>query len=555
MKKTCILFICLMFMGNIKSQNNAQSPYISELFDVVFSATVQTDFDTKTHNNIYTTHDSSLFVINPQGFINQPLVAGYAKVSKLNAFTGTEETFFIPPAPEFIENGGKLNRIWIWALAVSDSLLFLAVDEGIWIYHLTNAKQYEHLKTIPLKDVSTLEIANNDLHAFVDNSKGFDWMKIDLSTYEIKNMRQLMLKNPLFLQISPVKVIAIANNALYLLQQNTPAIEKYSLTGNLLANYSLKIPGWEKIPNEIVHRLDSMEDLTERAYAFSTLSIFEKNFMHLFYVFPSERFFMIAIDKNEAEKTYITPYFVQIIGDTVMVESYSVKLPENEKFGEKYFPFLTAGAEGNLIFAQLNEYVTQMNRSTTISWQNKTQKEFQHEENLYHRDHEPVEKMETYRFIKNYIPADSVQFLDYDDHIFSLNDIKKEKAIFIISQHPQCVACIKTLWSYFSRIKLPDVELYNVAPDCPTYLLKKENIKEVNAFLKTEYISLFMDIKQLNSATKHVLAQKASPVVLLFDKKLQHIEVISSTHIINDFMGNLTPSFIQRIKNFAEEYY
>jgi hypothetical protein len=196
-----------------------------------------------------------------------------------------------------------------------------------------------------------------------------------------------------------------------------------------------------------------------------------------------------------------------------------------------------------------------MNRGTTTSWQNKTQKEFQNEENLYHRDHEPVEKMETYRFIKNYIPADSVRFLDYDDRIFSLNDVKKEKAIFIISQQPQCAACVKALWSYFSRTKLPGVELYNVAPDCPTYLLKKENIKEVNAFLKTEYIPLFMDIKQLNAATKHILAQKSSPVVLLFDKKLQYVEVIPSAHIINDFMGNLMPSFIQRVKNFTEEYY
>ena len=187
-----------------------------------------------------------------------------------------------------------------------------------------------------------------------------------------------------------------------------------------------------------------------------------------------------------------------------------------------------------------------------MSWKNKTQKEFEHEENLYHRDHEPVSKIETYHFIKDYIPVDSVRFLDYDDHVFSLNDIKKEKAIFIISQYPQCAACIKALWNYFSHAKLPGVELYSVAPDCPTYLLKKEHIKEVSAFLKTEYTPLFMDTKQLNAATKYILAQKANPVILLFDKKLQHIEVISSMHIMGDFMGGLTPSFIQKIKNFAE---
>jgi len=90
-----------------------------------------------------------------------------------------------------------------------------------------------------------------------------------------------------------------------------------------------------------------------------------------------------------------------------------------------------------------------------------------------------------------------------------------------------------------------------VAQNCPTYLLKKENIKEVNLFLKTEYTPLFIDRKQLNSVTKRLLTQKENPLVLLFDKKLQHIEVISAINIIEDSVGNLTPSFIQRINNFA----
>ena len=540
-------------MSSLKSQNNAPSPYISALFDTVFSIPIHSDFDTKASNNIYTTHDSMLFVINQRGFGNKSVVAaGYARISKLNAMTGKEETYFISPDPVYVENGGRLNRIWIWALAASDSLLFLAVDEGIWVYHLTKLKQYEHLKTIPVKDVSKLKLVNNDLHAFIENDDGFDWIKINLLNDDIKEVRQLVLKNPFFLQISPVEIIAISNGALYFLQQQTPAVEKYSLTGELLANYSLKIPDWQSIPEEIAQKLNAIEDIPERNYAFATLSVFDHNFMHLFYVFPCERFLMIAIDENKNAGTFITPYFIQIIGDTAIIEPYSVKLHENEKFGEKYFPLLTARAEGNLIFAQLNEYIVQINRGTAVSWQNKTQTAFQHEENLYHRDHEPIEKIETYHFMKNYTSIDSILFLDYDDHTFSLNDVKKEKAIFIISQYPQCVTCLKVLWNYFARTKLPDVELYNVAHDCHTYLTKKENIKEVSAFLKTEYTPLFMDTKQLNSVTRRILTQKANPVVLLFDKKLQHIEVISSTHIIEDVMGNLTPSFIQRIKNFTE---
>ncbi|MCL2289461.1 MAG: hypothetical protein FWC34_01970 [Bacteroidetes bacterium] len=552
MKKVCILFISLILIGTLKGQSNTQTSYISKLFKFSFSAPIHSGFDTKAHHNIYATHDSVLFVMNQQGFGNKTSVAGCAKISKLNALTGVEEHYFIQPSPAYIENGGRLNRIWIWALAASDSLLFLAIDEEIWMYHLTAARQYEYLKTIPLKDVSKLELVNNDLHAFVENDEGFDWIKINLLNDEVKNVRQLTLKDPFFLQIFPVKVIAINNNSLYFLQQNAPAIEKYSLTGELLANYNLKIPNWQNIPEETTQQLNAIEDITERNYAFPKFSIFDNNFIHLFYVFPSERFFMIAIDRDEAAETFITPYFIQIIGDSTIVEPYSVKLHENEKWGEKYFPFSTAGAEGNLIFAQLNEYVTQINRGATVSWQNKTQKEFQHEVNLYHRDNEPVEKIETYHFIKNYIPVDSVLFLDYDNHIFPLNNIKKEKAIFIISQHPQCAACLKALWNYFTFAKLSNIDLYNVASDCPTYLMKKENIKEVNTFLKTEYTPLFMNTKQLNSATKRMLTQKENPIVLLFNKKLQHIEIISSMHIIGDVMGNLTLSFIQTIKNFVE---
>ena len=91
-----------------------------------------------------------------------------------------------------------------------------------------------------------------------------------------------------------------------------------------------------------------------------------------------------------------------------------------------------------------------------------------------------------------------------------------------------------------------------MAQNCSTYLKKKENIKEVGTFLKTEFTPLFIDLVKLNPATKHILMQKENPVILLFDKKKQHIEVISAIHIIEDFMGNLTPAFIQTIENFAE---
>jgi hypothetical protein len=549
MKKIYTLSIIFALLGALYSQNNAQIPYISELFNIGYSTTIQANLDTKYYNNIYTIHDSVLFIVNQQGFKNQ---SGYAKISKINAFTGLEEAYFIPPSPSYMENGGTLGRIWIWALAASDSLLFVAVDEGIWIYRHTAPTQYEYMKSVPIEYISSMELVNNMLHVFVKDDEGFDWLKVNLLNDEIENVRQLVLNNHFFLQIAPVKIISINNNALYFLQRNEPIIEKYSLTGKLLANYRLEIPNWQNIPEEITHKLDSIEDITKRNYAFSKFSIFDNNFMHLFYVFPCERFFMTAIDKKINEEAIMTPYFIQIIGDSTIVEPYSLQLNENDKFEEKYFPFLIPRAEGNLIFTELKEYITQINRTTTVPWLNKTQKEFQNDVNLYYRDNDPIEKIETYNFMKNYVSVDSVQLLDYDDHVFLLNNIKKDKAIFIISQYPQCATCLKVIWNYFSNKTPPNIELYNVTLDCPTYLMKKENIKEVNLYLKTEYVPLFINTKKLNAATKQILAQKTNPIVLLFDKKIQHIEVISSDNIIGDFMGNLKSSFLHRIDDFIE---
>jgi hypothetical protein len=492
-----------------------------------------------------------MFIVNQQEFKNQTS-EGYAKISKIDVFSGIEETYYILPSPIYIENSGKIGRIWIWALAASDSLLFVAVDEGIWVYHLTDTKQYQYKTTISIEDVSNMKVVNNTLHVFVKINEGFDWVKVNLSSNEIENVRKLVLNNHFFLQITPLKIISITNNALYLLQRNEPAIEKYSLSGELLANYYLKIPNWENIPNNVAQQLDSIEDITERNYAFPKFSIFDNNFMHLFYAFPCERFFMIAMDKKNNEETFITPYFIQIIGDSIIIEDYSVKLNENVKFGNMNFPFLTEHAEGNLIFTQLNEHIVQINNGTTVAWHNKTQKEFQHDVNLYHRDNEPIEELKTFKFVKNYISVDSIQFLDYDDNIFLLNDIKKDKAIFIISQYPQCATCAKVIWHYFSNKTLNNTEIFNVALDCPTYLLKKENIKEVNGFLKTEYTPLFIDTKQTTPATRQILTQKSNPIILIFNKKLQHIEVISAYNIIGDMMGNLNTSFLHTIENFIE---
>jgi len=520
------------------------------MYSPVFSKNIQANIATKSLNNIYATNDSLLFVTNRKGFL-ESTCKGYNRIYKVNAFTGVEENCFVPISPAYIENGGVLNHLWIWALAVSDSLLFLAVDEEIWIYQLNVSGEYEYFMLLSLKNVSHLEWTNNKLHAFVENNDGFDWFKIDLANYQIDTIMSLVLKNRLFLQIAPVKMITMSNHALYLLQQNLPAIEKYSLTGELLSTYPLEISNWRKIPDTITHKIDSIEDITERNYAFSTYSIFDYNMMHLFYVFPSERFFMVAVDKNKNTDTFITPYFVQIMGDTTTIEPYYIKLPENEKFAEKFFPFRTAASEGNLVFAQLRDHITQINISTLVSWQNKTENEYKKEVNFYHRDHDPIEKIETYKFIKDYIPVDSIHFLDYDDTIFYFNDIKNDKAIFIISQYPQCSACIKTVWNYFSNKKMFNTELYTVTQNCSTYLQKKENIKEVKSILKTEFTPLFMDTNLLNAATNRILTQKANPIVVLFDKHTQHIEIISAMQIIGDFMGTLNPLFLRKIDNFV----
>ena len=551
MKKIFTLFITLTFMSNLSSQNSSQSHYISEMFNAISSKSIQTDLETKAYNNIYATSDSSLWIVNRRGFID-PTRKGYAKITKVNAFTGENELYFIAPSPAYTENGGETGRIWIWALEVTDSFLFVAADEEIWIYHANDSNQYEYYKTVPIAGVMDLEITNNELHAFLENNDGFDWYKINLSNYKIDTLKPLVLRNRFFLQIAPIKIISVKNNALYLLQQKAASIEKYSLSGEFLAEYPLKIPNWRPIPDNLTGKLDSIEDITERNYAFASYSIFDYNMMHVFYVFPSERFFMVAIDKNKSSETFVTPYFIQIIGDTTIITPYTTKLADNEKFGENRFPFLTAGAEGNMVFAQLNDYITQINLSTDVSWLNKTQKEYKQEVDLFHRDHEAVKKVETYKFIKNNITVDSIQFFDYDNNRFYLKDVQKDKAIFIISQYPQCSACIKTIWSYFSKTNLTHVALYDVGQNCPTYLLKKEHIKEVKEFLKTDFTPLFMNTKETNVATQQLTTQKTNPLVLLFDKKLQHIELITAANIIDDLMGNLNPSFIHLIHNFTE---
>jgi len=262
MKKIYTLIFTLIFspMGNLSSQNLSKTHHVSELFNCIFSHNIQIDIDTKPHNNIYAIYDSTLFVIHQKGFEYQTQ-KGYAKISKLNAFTGIEGSVFIYPSPSYMEKGGTYSHIWVWALAASDSLIFVAVDEGIWIYQITDTKQYEYVKTVSIENVSKLELVNNDLHVFVENNKGFIWSKINLLNGKIENVRQLVLNNHFFLQIAPVKIISINNNALYLLQQNEPTIEKYSLTGERLANYHLEIPNWKKIPDNITNKLDSIEDV------------------------------------------------------------------------------------------------------------------------------------------------------------------------------------------------------------------------------------------------------------------------------------------------------
>jgi len=525
-------------------------PHVSELFNQISSNPFQEEFDSRSIYNIYATSDSVLFVVNRKGFDNQTC-KGYAKFTKINAFTGLENTYLIPPSKEFIEKEGKIAHIWIWALAASNSIIALAVDDGVWIYKLTESKQYEYIINIPLQEVRHLEIVNNDLHAFVEKSDGFDWYRINLIDYKIKKIRQLTLKNPFFLQIAPAKVITIQNEALYLLQQHKPCVEKYSLTGNLIAMYKFNIPNWNPIPNEIVQKLDSIVNITDRNYAFVQYGIFDYNFMHLFYVFSNERFFLVAVDKNPHAGTYVTPYFAQIAGDTTLVDCLSVKLNENEVFEKNKFPFSTAGGEGNLIFAQSNRHIIQINKSTTVSWHNKTQNEYKKEVNLYHRDNNPVNKIETYQLTRDYLPIDSIFFLDYDDLLFPINNIKSEKAVFIISKNPQCSACIKSLWNLFSNTTILNSELYNVSSDCPTYLLKKESTKEVSSFLKKEYTPLFIDTKKLNATTTLLLNQKSSPMVMLFDKRLQHMELYSSRYIISDYFGNMNSLFIEAVNNFV----
>lgn len=552
--KTKLLISILVICTYIVFSQTKQDPYVSELFDLSKFTAIDCFENQQTKNQFLScTDQNNIYFIDQLG-LNLTKFEQYATIFVTELSSGAQKQLLLP-VPEFVRKGKNSQMgIWIWAFAISKTHLIIAIDELILIYKIDETDTIIYERKIDKDNIDELHILNDNLHAFeYDNDMGYIWYKYDMETLHETKVRNLEMDAHFFFQIGPRRIIDIRDNILYFVQQAIPRVDTYNLAGDFLTSYQIPFQNWRAIPIDIKSKLNELKDISERSSYFSKYKLSDFNFVNLFYVFSQNRFLIFIMDKNEVAKSYFTPYLVQIVGDNFIIEPYTLKLKDDVVFENGLFPFPIEKDRHNLVYKRVEDKLISIDAGTTVEWENKSKKKYDTDVDLFHKDCESQTIFQLLELKNSTFNLDAIQFTDFDNTPFFLSNIKKDKAIFLISKDPQCSACIKSLWNWASSITFENVEIVNVSNNCLTYLDRREKAKEINQYLKIPYTLLFLNVTPDSEVMKMLVNQVASPVVMFYNKRKSDIQVISTMRLFDPILNTFSQLFIKRAADFLQD--
>lgn len=152
------------------------------------------------------------------------------------------------------------------------------------------------------------------------------------------------------------------------------------------------------------------------------------------------------------------------------------------------------------------------------------------------------------------IPVERLTFYDYDGNYFQMEQISRNKALFIVNNAPQCHGCAESIYDFLAKIRFKTASLYVVNMAADSYLEKKMLLQEQLERIGQPFDALYIKPRE-KIRFLETLGEQTYPLLLLYWKGKSTARVIPNEEIFTDDLrfSDLRPEIQTTLKNFAKD--
>lgn len=329
-----------------------------------------------------------------------------ATIFALNSKTGEQSQLMIP-FPEAKANMMTARNYWIYAINVTEEKIILSTQYAILFYGLDEDGEYELQQRVPtsFSPEFTYYFKGSIYYSCQDNEMGFRLVQQKINSNKQHEVQQFIIDAPFLLQYGPNGFIKATDEYIYFLNSPKFCLQKYSLTGNKIAEINIEIPNWHTMDPDYIQEMGKMEYGGDRAmysyyhskkYSFplEVIPLNDRNFLLTYHQYDvadsTDGIDMILLCTNDDWSNY---HYYPV----------SVIFPKEHVVQNDEFPIYYHHIEKCLSFSTHN-MLWQLVKETDVPYRGKKWGDYENQKQEYLKKNDVVLKLRVMEFKDNIEP-------------------------------------------------------------------------------------------------------------------------------------------------------
>lgn len=446
----------------------------------------------------------------------------------------------------------QLNSSWkreaeaccVYALSKEGPYLLLVCDNQLLLYQQQRNK-YAFVQRWFCFGVCAGYLYQNKVYALVDDKENrcYRWMRYESEKAQTAELvRELPQPMPFLLQFEPNRYLQVKEDALYYMPPGENVVKKFSLQGEPLDTVVFELEGWRCFPKDFVQQSNQLPYGVERInyalrnqyrqYSFTkTLDVLSDSLFLLSMNLDDEsRGRQLAVMRLWKTKSgWQREFCTQFISDTSM------------RYVDGRFPTVFyASGENIVLYPYRNRLLQLLLAPAEEKYEGLSAFAYKKYKDRCFQQQMPVLKLRVQSMKASWL------FYDFDNRLYTLDSLGKDKVILMLNRQPQCSGCQQHLLRYLSTLDTSEVMLACLLGRVDSYLQRRQQLAQLEeqggGRLKPLYEledETYGLLHSQHSYPSLVLWQKGWGVVAVFDTSAIFTEDLDRYEFSKVFLNDL----------------
>jgi len=437
----------------------------------------------------------------------------------------------------------------VYALSKEGPYLLLVCDNQLLLYQ-RQRNQYEFAHRWFCFGVCTGYLHQNKVYALVDDKENrcYRWMRYESENAQTAELvRKLLQPMAFLLQFEPNRYLQVKEDALYYMPPGENIVKKFSLQGEQLDSVVFEVESWKRFPMDFVWQSNQLPYGVERInhalrnqyrqYSFAkTLDVLSDSLLLLSLNLDDEsRGRQLAVMRLQKTKDgWRRDFGTQFISDTSM------------RYVDGRFPAVFhANGENIVLCPYRNQLLQLLLAPVEENYEGLSAFAYKKYKDRCFKQEMPVLKLRVQSMRAPW------RFYDFDNRLYTLDSLGKEKVIVMVNRQPQCSGCQQHLLKYLSTLDTSELRLACLMGRVDSYLQRRQQLSQLTEQGGGRLKPLF----EMEDEVYGLLhSQHSYPSVVLWQKGWGVVAVFDTSAIFTEDLDRyeFSEKFLREIKTFVE---